>query len=85
MSGYLPPGITDAMLEPYDPPCGTCGHEWSMHYEPDEIVYDADGNVIHACDAVRFKDKDGNKIQCECEVFNDDEYEPNEDDYHYDL
>ena len=36
MSGYLPCGVTDAMCEPDDPPCGSCGHLWSDHYEADE-------------------------------------------------
>ncbi len=35
MSGYLPAGITDAMCEPNDPACGSCGHLYSDHYYED--------------------------------------------------
>mgnify|MGYP003322360325 FL=1 len=36
LSGYLPCGVTDAMCDGYDPPCGRCGHLYSDHYETDE-------------------------------------------------
>jgi len=32
----LPWGVTDAMCEPNDPPCGSCGHPYSDHYETDK-------------------------------------------------
>ena len=38
LSGYLPCGVTDAMCEPNDPPCGICGHLYSDHYETDEEI-----------------------------------------------
>jgi len=63
----LPPGITDSMLEPDDPPCGRCGHAWSDHLDEDDVVYDADGYVVTACN---MKHCDG------CEGFSDDEYTP---------
>ena len=65
----LPPGITDSMLEPDDPACGSCGHACSDHLEDNEIVYDSNGDVILACD----------HIGCQCEGFYDGEYEPERD------
>jgi len=93
----LPCGITDAMCEPYDPPCGGCGHLWSDHYEEDDTVnirnnhlrwirngnshnnqikYDAEGYVTHACDIEITKGD-----QCDCEKFNDEPSEPDWGDY----
>ena len=38
----LPCGVTDAMCEPNDPPCGSCGHAYSDHYyeDGDEEIYE---------------------------------------------
>tara|TARA_B110001454_G_scaffold200185_1_gene205580 strand:+ start:234 stop:557 length:324 start_codon:yes stop_codon:yes gene_type:complete len=42
MSSSLPWGVTDAMCEPHDPPCGNCGHLFSDHYYEDgaEKIYE---------------------------------------------
>ena len=63
----LPPGVTDSMCVPDDPPCGSCGHAWSDHLEEEDIVYDADGYVKRACNIIGCDD---------CSEFNDGEYEP---------
>jgi len=63
----LPPGITDSMLEPDDPPCGRCGHAWSDHLEEDDVIYNSYGEVVIACN---MKHCDG------CAGFLDDEYTP---------
>ena len=36
MSQYLPPGITDSMLEPSDDLCASCGHPASYHIEEEQ-------------------------------------------------
>jgi len=38
----LPCGVTNAMCEPNDPPCGNCGHLFSDHYYEDgqEEIYE---------------------------------------------
>ena len=63
----LPPGITDSMLEPDDPPCGRCGHAWSDHLDEDDVVYNSYGEIVIACN---MKHCDG------CAGFSDDEYTP---------
>jgi len=63
----LPPGITDSMLEPDNPPCGRCGHAWSDHLDENDVVYNSYGEIVIACN---MKHCDG------CEGFLDDEYEP---------
>jgi hypothetical protein len=78
MSGYLPPGCSDSDCEPNDPPCGTCSHLWSEHFEDEDIEYNAEGYVVHACNMISYTKADGTKVQCECEAFNDDEPEPPE-------
>lgn len=92
MSQYLPPGCTDAMCEPYDPRCGSCGCHFSAHYYEDGeepkgdvcardstsegIEYLPTGEVAHACDSLLC----GNE-QCPCEGFVEGEYERDEPDY----
>ena len=63
----LPPGITDSMLEPDDPPCGRCGHAWSDHLEEEDYEYNSYGEVVMACN---MKGCDG------CEGYLEGEYEP---------
>ena len=83
MSSYLPCGVTDSMCEPYNPPCGNCGHFSDEHYEDndditqpcqrDTIGYDSDGIERNSNGEITHAcDIKG----CYCSGFGDFEYEP---------
>jgi len=87
----LPPGVTESMCEPYDPVCGRCGCESSMHYQDvDEITDPCDRDVEGYDSEGIERDSNGEithacdslfnrgskKVQCDCSGFTEESYEP---------
>jgi len=53
----LPPGVTDAMCEPFDPMCG-CGHYYSDHNEDETCDMYANIKKKEACTCKKFEEGD---------------------------
>lgn len=82
MPSDLPCGVTQSMCDGYDPECAKCGHLSSDHYDDDNIEYNSDGQVTHACDCTRGKtEEEKQKNWCACDGFVEGCYEP---DFEYD-
>ena len=86
----LPPGVTDAMCEPYDPMC-ICGDKFSAHYQDDDIEVvpnscSRDSESYYGAVEMNAKgevehacDALHGKVQCTCTKFTEGEPEPYED------